>query len=270
MGHVTDGGLEPEPNASIKAAAGAVNGILARFEGIFGDFGRFGGFEGAGGGGMAALMSGCRGMAPAPGGRLARRDSGLRRNDGCRDRDDGVGGGMLALGAGCWRWGRDAGAGGGMLGDGAGAESGRRIKAGDGEGEAAVWPLPAWVGVRGMPGSGPRRWWRWRGGGRLRGWDGDAEQGRGIPLCCTRLVVKRSCRQDGSARAFRDFPKEVGVPGVASPISGDATPAIPRKSGSGIGVKHIVITRLKDELVVDRIVFQCDIETQIAPSRQLW
>ena len=27
MGHVTDGGLEPEPVASIKAAAGGVNGV---------------------------------------------------------------------------------------------------------------------------------------------------------------------------------------------------------------------------------------------------
>ena len=50
MGHVTDGGLEPEPVASIKAAMRPVNGILARFEGIFGDFGRFGDFEGAGAG----------------------------------------------------------------------------------------------------------------------------------------------------------------------------------------------------------------------------
>ena len=50
MGYVTDGGLEPEPVASIKAAADAVNGFLARFEGIFGDFGRFSDFEGAGAG----------------------------------------------------------------------------------------------------------------------------------------------------------------------------------------------------------------------------
>ena len=40
MGYVTDGGLEPEPVASIKGAAGVVNGILALFGEIFGDFGR--------------------------------------------------------------------------------------------------------------------------------------------------------------------------------------------------------------------------------------
>ena len=38
MGHVTDGGLEPEPDASIKAAQPGVNSVLAR---IYGNFGQF-------------------------------------------------------------------------------------------------------------------------------------------------------------------------------------------------------------------------------------
>ena len=48
MGHVTDGGLEPEPDASIKAAQSGVNGNLAlfganfrQFWGEFGEIGRF-------------------------------------------------------------------------------------------------------------------------------------------------------------------------------------------------------------------------------------
>ena len=38
MGYVTDGGLEPEPDTSIRAPQPGVNGVLAL---IYGDFGRF-------------------------------------------------------------------------------------------------------------------------------------------------------------------------------------------------------------------------------------
>ena len=113
--------------------------------------------------------------------------------------------------------------------------------------------------------TGQRRWHQ-QGGGRLLRWDGDAEQGRGVERCAYG-VVQRSCRQDGNGRAFRDFPKEVGVPGA--PVVVNDTPTIYRKSGSGVGVQRIATTRLKVHIVVSRIVFQRDIETEIATARHI-
>ena len=52
MGHVTDGGLEPEPVASIKAAARQVNRILAL---IYGSFGRILGWRVPAGGCAAGI-----------------------------------------------------------------------------------------------------------------------------------------------------------------------------------------------------------------------
>ena len=66
MGHVTDGGLEPEPDASIKAAAHPVNRFLALTNGGFGlNLEQFGDFEGvgAGRGGMAGQSRPSNGRA---------------------------------------------------------------------------------------------------------------------------------------------------------------------------------------------------------------
>ena len=109
MGHVTDGGLEPEPVASIKGPGRPVNGILVLFGANFryfpasfemGDAGR-----GRDGGVWAVLKGGGRDNPDGYRHRLAkeqvwgrravsprRLDSGLRRNDGVGGAEgDGLG-----------------------------------------------------------------------------------------------------------------------------------------------------------------------------------
>ena len=154
----------------------------------------------------------------------------------------------------------------GILQDWDFAGGGAGIRAGAAWMEGRDWGRRGGVGR--SPGawvdSGQRRRHR-QGGGRLWRRDGDAEQGRGIQLRAG-CGVKRSCGQDGNGRAFRDFPKEVGVPRAPVVVSG--TPSTSRKSGSGIGVHRIVRALPKSHIGELGIVFQCDIEAQIAPSRQ--
>ena len=60
MGHVTDGGLEPEPVASIKGPGRPVNGVLALFGADFRYFPANFGVEGAGKGRDGKAVGGGR------------------------------------------------------------------------------------------------------------------------------------------------------------------------------------------------------------------